>query len=56
MEIEVLLKGLSFCPQTNFNKFEIIKDINIFARNLLPRVLHDKGTEILADELAWKDY
>lgn len=33
-ELEVLRFGLSFCPSMNMDKYEVIKDIYLFVRNL----------------------
>ncbi|MEE6510680.1 hypothetical protein FKM82_030755 [Ascaphus truei] len=32
--LQVLTKGLSFCPTTKMDIFETIKDINLFSRRL----------------------
>lgn len=41
-ERQVLMLGLSFCPNHNMDRFETIKDIHLFARNLLFRSMYAK--------------
>ncbi|XP_077344465.1 uncharacterized protein LOC143988608 [Lithobates pipiens] len=41
-ELEVLKLGLTFCPDSNTTKFQLIKDLHLFARRLLYRVIFDK--------------
>lgn len=33
-ETDVLMKGLGFCPNENFNKFDLIWDLHLFIRKL----------------------
>lgn len=37
-----LSKGLSFCPHINIDHFEVIKDVDIFVRNLLLKLIYYK--------------
>lgn len=39
---ELLQLGLSFCPVQNLDKFTVIKDLNLFTRKLLLKVIYDK--------------
>lgn len=41
-EIEVLSLGLGFSPDCNINKFDVVKDLNLFVRKLCLKVLHHK--------------
>lgn len=41
-ELEVLKRGLSFCPDKDMDVFDVIKDVNLFARKLLLKVLVNK--------------
>lgn len=43
-EILVLQKGLLFCPDQNLDIFECVKDVNLFARKLLMKVMLDKSS------------
>lgn len=38
----MLKLGLTFCPDENADKFELIKDLHLFARCLMYKVLYDK--------------
>lgn len=53
-EKEILGKGLSFCPSEDIDKFEAIKDIQLFARKLFLQQLYDKsikdGTQLKPQE------
>lgn len=40
--LDVLKFGLSFCPSTNIDKYETIKDVYLFSRNLTYKFLFDK--------------
>lgn len=42
-QIHVLQLGLTFCPSNDFDKFALIKDIHLFARKLLYKVIYDKS-------------
>lgn len=42
-EVEVLRKGLSFCPDQELNIFDAVKDIHLFARKLVLKVLMEKS-------------
>lgn len=42
-EIQILSRGLAFCPEQNFVIFEAITDIQLFARRLLLKYLHAKN-------------
>lgn len=42
-EVEVLQKGLSFCPDKGMDVFDVIKDVHLFSRKLLLKVLVDKS-------------
>ena len=41
-QISVLELGLSFCPTQNIDAFELIKDINLFSRKLMLKILFYK--------------
>lgn len=41
-ERRLLSKGLSFCPDSNLDSFEAIKDVNLFARKVLLKSLYSK--------------
>lgn len=47
IEYSVLSKGLSFCPSQNLNKFEVIKDVQLFARNLILKQIYSKTPPLL---------
>lgn len=42
-KVLVLQKGLSFCLDQNLDIFECVKDVNLFARKLLLKVMLDKS-------------
>ncbi|XP_073491307.1 uncharacterized protein [Aquarana catesbeiana] len=42
-ETTLLELGLTFCPDEEANKFELIKDLHLFARHLMYKVLYDKN-------------
>lgn len=42
-QISVLELGLFFCPTQKVDQFKLIKDLNLFARKLLLRILFDKS-------------
>lgn len=44
-ERTLLLKGLSFCLDSNLDAFEAIKDLNLFARKLLFQSLYSKNRD-----------
>lgn len=52
--------GLSFCPTQKGNKFELAKDVLLFARKLLFHVIHDTTITLQAqkaqDMELWKDF
>lgn len=33
--VKLLAKGLSFCPSQNFDRFKVIKDLQLFARKFI---------------------
>lgn len=39
----LLSKGLSFCPNSNLDTLEVIKDLNLFARKLLLKSMYSKN-------------
>lgn len=41
-QVQVLKLGLTFCPSTDLDRFQLIKDIHLFARRLLFKVIYDK--------------
>lgn len=41
-ELDVLKFGLRFCPSMNIDKYEDIKDVYLFTRNLTYKFLLDK--------------
>lgn len=41
-EVQVLHKGLSFCPNENLDKFEFVKDLQLFARKFILRNMYQK--------------
>ncbi|KAM5191587.1 WD repeat-containing protein 64 [Mantella aurantiaca] len=43
-EMDVLRLGLSFCPEQDIDVFETIKDINLFARKLILKVMYDSSS------------
>ncbi|XP_073406899.1 uncharacterized protein [Dendrobates tinctorius] len=44
-ELDILSKGLMFCPTAKFDCFTAVKDLHLFARKLLfKRIFHDKQT------------
>lgn len=43
----LLSKGLSFCPNSNLDTFESIKDLNLFARKLLLKSMYSKNKDKL---------
>ncbi|XP_069620483.1 uncharacterized protein [Ranitomeya imitator] len=45
IEIDILQKGLMFCPAAQFNKFTAVKDLHLFARKLMfKKLFHNEGT------------
>lgn len=42
-ELEVLSLGLDFCPSMDLNRFDFIKDLNLFTSTLCLKVLHHKS-------------
>lgn len=42
-EVDVLMKGLGFCPNENFCKFDLVKDLNLFVRKLLLKNMYDRN-------------
>ncbi|XP_077137152.1 uncharacterized protein LOC143796543 [Ranitomeya variabilis] len=42
-QIEVLSLGLSFSPTASFDLFSVMKDLNLFARKLVLKKLHEKS-------------
>ena len=59
-EVELLSLGLSFCPNTTSKKFELIKDLYLFARKLTYKFMFDKErctqqTDSAHQEI-WKDF
>lgn len=42
LESQVLSRGLSFCPNQNINKFEAIKDLQLFARKLILKQMYSR--------------
>lgn len=45
-ESQVLQLGLTSCPDSNVDRFTIIKDIHLFARRLMFKTLYDKHTQL----------
>ncbi|XP_073403657.1 uncharacterized protein [Dendrobates tinctorius] len=43
-QLEVLSRGLSFCPTNSFHFFTVMMDLHLFSRKLLLRKLHAKRT------------
>lgn len=41
----VLAKGLRFCPDSDTDKFEIIKDLHLFTRKLILKSLYTKNMQ-----------
>lgn len=39
-EVDVLSLGLGFCPDSNYNLFDTVKDINLFIHKLNLKALH----------------
>lgn len=54
-EFQVLSRGLTFCPEQNFKVFEAITDLQLFARRLLLKYLHEKGNSD-EDTVDWSTY
>lgn len=54
-EIDVLSRGLTFCPQENFDLFEVVTDLQLFARRLLLKSLHAK-TDTNIDMSEWASF
>lgn len=44
-ETQLLEKGLTFCPDSDFDVFEIIKDLQLPARKLILQTLYAKHTQ-----------
>lgn len=44
-QLEVLAMGLGFCPERNHNLFDTVKDVNLFVRKLMLKVLHHKNIQ-----------
>lgn len=44
-EAQVLHKGLGFCPNENVDKFEFVKDLQLFARKLILKNRYQKPGE-----------
>lgn len=42
--MSVLSKGLSFCPESDTDKFEIVKDLQLFTRKLLLKSIYNRDT------------
>lgn len=59
-EKSVLELGLSFCPTQKGNKFELAKDVMLFARKLLFHIIHDTTVtpqvQKAWDMELWKDF
>lgn len=45
-ETNVLQLGLTFCPDTNVDRFKVIKDIHLFARRLLYKTIYHKPVNV----------
>lgn len=59
-EAEVLTLGLSFFPASWADKFEVVKDVNLFARRLTYKYMYDKKRRKEKQELMereqWKGF
>lgn len=42
--MSVLSKGLTFCPESDIDRFEITKDLQLFARKLFSKSMYNKDT------------
>lgn len=49
VETQVLARGLSFCPNQNLDKFEVIKDLQLFARKLILKQLYSQDIPVKPD-------
>ena len=49
-ELTVLKLGLSFCPNSNLDKYEVIKDLYLFARKLTYKFIFDPDKKRLREE------
>lgn len=58
-QISVLKLGLTFCPTQRVDQFELIKDINLFSRRLMFKIIFDKSSPSSNDrslgDPAWCD-
>lgn len=55
METRVLSRGLSFCPQENFDLFEVMTDLQLSVRKLLLKCTYAKN-DIEIDTTDWFKY
>lgn len=58
VELEVLRLGLSFCPSQHIDKFTLVKDLHIFARNLTYKYIFDtdRGKGVKREEDLYKGF
>lgn len=60
VETDIISRGLSFCPNEDIGKFEAIKDIQLFAREIILKQLYDnnrkEGTQLKPQEIKAIDY
>lgn len=58
-QVSILKLGLTFCPTQRVDQFELIKDINLFSRRLMFKILYDKpdasNNGRALDDPAWRD-
>lgn len=47
-EIKVLSLGLNFCTEQHIDTFEVVKDLNLFSRNLLLKVMYGRDSNNIA--------
>lgn len=53
--MEVLSRGLSFCPSQNFDLFEVVTDLHLFARKVMLKCQPEtSNTDI--DTTDWSEY
>lgn len=42
LQVQVLARGLSFCPNQDIDQFEVIKDLQLFTRKLILKQMYTK--------------
>lgn len=54
-ETQILPGSLTFCPQENFDLFEVVMDLQLFVRKLLLKCMYTKNKAVI-DNTDWSSY